>query len=107
MEPPSESPTEISETEGAESSENGAPFDLTDADRIQAGKDIFESTCASYCHGFDPILFVGRTGLDEQYVFNTIRDGGTAATPMPPWGEVFTPEEIWELVAYVKSLGDW
>ena len=35
------------------------------------------------------------------------RDGGKGATPMPPWGEVFTQEEIWELVAYIKSIGKW
>jgi mono/diheme cytochrome c family protein len=29
------------------------------------------------------------------------------ATPMPPWGEVFSPEEIWEIVAYLKSIGKW
>ena len=62
---------------------DGAPFDLTDPEQITAGKEIFESTCASYCHGLNPILFVGRTGLDEHYVYNTIRDGGKAATPMP------------------------
>jgi mono/diheme cytochrome c family protein len=32
---------------------------------------------------------------------------GKGATPMPPWGEVFTQDEIWELVAYIKSLGKW
>jgi len=26
---------------------------------------------------------------------------------MPPWGEVFTHDEIWELVAYIKSIGKW
>jgi len=41
-------------------------------------------------------------------VYRTIRDGGLgAASPMPSWGEVYTPREIWELVAYVKSLGSW
>lgn len=85
----------------------GPPFDLSDESRIQAGKRTFESTCAQYCHGYEPPLFIGRTDLEPEYVFNTIRDGGKGATPMPPWGDVFTPEEIWELVAYVKSLGEW
>jgi mono/diheme cytochrome c family protein len=85
--------------------ETGPPFDLKDATRIEAGKGRFESTCAAFCHGNPPPLFVGRTDLDPQYVYNTIRDGGRGATPMPPWGDVFTPEEIWELVAYVESLG--
>jgi mono/diheme cytochrome c family protein len=24
---------------------------------------------------------------------------------MPPWGAAFTPDQIWELVAYLKHLG--
>jgi mono/diheme cytochrome c family protein len=83
------------------------PFELSDPKRIGAGKSNFNSTCAAYCHGQNPTLFVDRTGLNEEYVFNTIRDGGKGATPMPPWGDVFTREEIWELVAYLKSLGKW
>lgn len=83
------------------------PFELTDKKRIVAGRDRFQSTCAAFCHGHEPALFVGRDGLEPQYVYNTIRDGGKGATPMPPWGEVFSPEEIWEIVAYLKSLGKW
>ena len=84
-----------------------APFDLADPARIKLGQDRFQSTCADYCHGHKPALFIEREGLEAEYVFNTIRDGGKGATPMPPWGEVFTQEEIWELVAYIKSIGRW
>ena len=93
-----------------ESSETHAgtpPFDLSDPKRIKTGESTFNATCAAYCHGQNPTLFVDRTGLSEEYVYNTIRDGGKGATPMPPWGDVFTPEEIWEIVAYLKSLGKW
>lgn len=83
------------------------PFDLSDPKRIEAGRSTFNSTCAAYCHGQNPTLFVDRTGLAEEHVYNTIRDGGKGATPMPPWGDVFSHEEIWELVAYLKSLGNW
>lgn len=88
-------------------SQGAAPFDLADKLRIAAGKGRYQSTCADYCHGHAPALFIDRQGLEAEYVFNTIRDGGRGATPMPPWGEVFTPEEIWELVAYLKSIGKW
>lgn len=84
-----------------------APFDLRDPARIQAGMARFQSTCADYCHGHKPALFIDRDGLEAEYVFNTIRDGGKGATPMPPWGEVFSQDEIWELVAYIRSLGKW
>lgn len=83
------------------------PFDLSDPKRIEAGRSTFNSTCAAYCHGQNPTLFVDRTGLTEEHVYSTIRDGGKGATPMPPWGDVFSHEEIWELVAYLKSLGNW
>lgn len=86
---------------------SGPPFELSDPARIQAGKSRFNSTCAQYCHGNEPPLFIGRTDLEAEYVFNTIRDGGKGATPMPPWGDIFSAEEVWELVAYVKSLGKW
>jgi mono/diheme cytochrome c family protein len=109
----------LTQAGGAPPSEKGAsqeeqskiagtpPFDLSDTEKIEAGKATFNSTCASFCHGQNPTLFLGRTGLSEEYVFDTIRDGGKGATPMPPWGDVFTREEIWELVAYLKSLGQW
>lgn len=85
----------------------GPPFKLDDSARIAAGKARYQSGCADFCHGHEPALFIDRQGLDPEYVYNTIRDGGRGATPMPPWGDVFSPEEIWELVAYLKSLGKW
>lgn len=97
---------EIAEAASPASSE--IPFELSDPARIAAGKDRFESTCAAYCHGIEPALFVNREGLSEGYVYAAIRDGGQGgAAPMPPWGEVFSEWEIWELVAYIKSIGNW
>lgn len=83
------------------------PDKILDPELISSGKSIFHSTCADFCHGHEPALFIDREGLDPDYVYQTIRDGGKGATPMPPWGDVFTPEEIWELVAYVLSLGQY
>lgn len=81
------------------------PFDLTDPARINAGKRLFSSTCAEFCHGHAPPLFIGRQDLAPEYAFKMITDGGGTATPMPPWGQVFSKQEIWELVAYLKYLG--
>ena len=82
------------------------PVDLKDPDRIEAGKATFHSTCADYCHGHEPALFIGRGDeLEPEYIYKTIFEGGKGATPMPPWGEVFDEEEIWELVSYIKFLG--
>lgn len=84
------------------------PFDLTDPARIADGKARFNSTCATFCHGKNPPLFIGRTDLTAQYVYIAIREGGIGRyKPMPAWGNIFTPEQIWELVAYIKSLGKW
>lgn len=80
------------------------PIDLGDPKRIEAGKERFHSTCADFCHGHEPALFIGRP-VDPHSAFDTIREGGKGATPMPPWGDVFSPEEIWELVAYLEHLG--
>ena len=99
--------SEQSPAEAPTKTAGSPPFDLKDPKRVKAGESTFNSTCAAYCHGQKPTLFVDRTGLTEEHVYNTIRDGGKGATPMPPWGDVFTHEEIWELVAYLKSLGKW
>ncbi len=84
------------------------PFVLSDTKRIESGKKQFNQTCAAWCHGQDPVLFVEREGLNETFVYKTIRDGGDGdKSPMPSWGGTFTSEEIWELVAYIKSIGKW
>ncbi len=84
---------------------DAAPSDLADPERIKKGKFLFHSTCADHCHGHVPALFVGRKDLDPEHAFNTISKGGQGATPMPPWGDIFSVDEIWSLVAYLKSLG--
>lgn len=81
------------------------PFDLSDPQRVEAGKARFHSTCADFCHGHEPALFIGRK-IEPAYAHDTIVNGGRGATPMPPWGDVFTDEEIWELVAYLQYLGE-
>jgi len=107
--PPEENSTETQENDEEQNilKKNGLTFDLKNIKRIKAGKETFGSTCAAYCHGHEPDLFIDREGLDEMFVYNMIREGGKGVTPMPPWGEVFSKEEIWELVAYIKSLGKW
>jgi len=87
-----------------------APFDLGDPARIEAGRKRFNKTCAGYCHGFEgkggrAPDFKGRTDLPPQVMFDTITQGRVGADVMPPWGAAFTPEQIWELVAYLQHLG--
>ncbi|WP_428423713.1 c-type cytochrome [Methylibium sp.] len=85
------------------------PFDLSDAARIEIGKKRFNSTCAAYCHGAEgeggkTPPFRGNKDLTPQIAFKTITEGRRGTDIMPPWGNGFTPEQIWELVAYINFL---
>lgn len=88
--PPWEKPTDV---------------DLDDPKRIAAGEMNFQSSCADFCHGREPALFINRDDLEPIVAFKIIYEGGRGATPMPPWGEMLSEEEIWEIVAYIKHLG--
>jgi mono/diheme cytochrome c family protein len=75
------------------------------------GKLRFNSTCAGYCHGFEGTggsapTFKGRADdFDPEYAFHTITNGRKGSGDvMPRWGAAFTPEQIWELVAYLTFL---
>jgi mono/diheme cytochrome c family protein len=85
------------------------PFALTDPTRIEAGKARFGGTCAAYCHGSGGVggrapAFRGRSDFVPGAAFQTITEGRRGADIMPPWGKAFTPEQIWELVAYLNWL---
>jgi mono/diheme cytochrome c family protein len=85
------------------------PFDLNDPSRIALGKVRFGTTCAAYCHGREgdggkTPAFKGRKDLTPELAFKTITEGRRTTDVMPPWGNAFTPTEIWELVAYIHHL---
>lgn len=91
-------------------SDPAPPFDLHDPARVAAGKARFGSNCAAYCHGREgeggkTPPFKGRQDLTPTAVFRTITDGRRGTDVMPPWGSAFSPDEIWELVAYIQYLG--
>jgi mono/diheme cytochrome c family protein len=86
-----------------------APFDLSDQDRINIGKKRFGANCAAYCHGSEgeggkTPRFKGNKDFSAAVAHKTITEGRTGADVMPPWGKTFTPEQIWELVAYLNFL---
>lgn len=85
------------------------PFDLSDPGRIAAGKLRFGSTCAAYCHGNEGSggkapAFKGRSDFNAADAYRVVTEGRRGADIMPPWGNAFTSEEIWELVAYLQHL---
>ena len=93
----------------ASDSAAGPAFDLADAARIAAGKKRFGANCAAYCHGSEgeggkTPPFKGRPDFSPAATFKIITEGRRGSDIMPPWGGAFTPEQIWELVAYLQFL---
>lgn len=85
------------------------PFSLDDEARIAAGKARFGANCAAYCHGNEGTggkvpSFKGRKDLKAEAVFNVITHGRRGADVMPAWGNGFSAEKRWELVAYIIYL---
>ena len=83
--------------------------DLRRADWIAQGRTKFVSACA-YCHGSKGNAgkvrsFLERESWDPQIIHDTIKNGRTrGANVMPPWGDSIPDPEIWQIVAYIKSL---
>ena len=85
------------------------PFSLTDPARIATGKTRFGSNCAAYCHGNEGTggkvpSFKGRKDMNADEVFKIITEGRRGADVMPAWGNGFSAEKRWELVAYIMYL---
>ena len=78
---------------------------------VLAGGALFRAQCAT-CHGADGkgilsidapdlTLMWARDGVNDEYVFNVVRDG-IPGSIMPPHG--FGETEIWMLVAFMANL---
>jgi mono/diheme cytochrome c family protein len=86
------------------------PFDLEDGVRIEAGKKRFAANCAAYCHGSEGTggrtpSFKGNLQFSAPSAYKVIAEGRRRGPDvMPPWRSSFTPEQIWELVAYLQYL---
>ena len=93
--------------------------------RIEKGKVLFTTACAS-CHGErgdgkgpaatqledssgqpcipgDLRQRTLRCGPEKTDLYRVLSTG-LSGTPMPSFAEAFTPEQRWEIIAYVKSL---
>jgi cytochrome c oxidase cbb3-type subunit III len=77
----------------------------------EGGQLFIHMNCAS-CHGFEggggmgPALAAEdwRFGGDDADVFNSIYDG--RGKGMPAWRDALTEDEIWKLVAFIRTLPD-
>jgi mono/diheme cytochrome c family protein len=80
------------------------PIDRNDPAIVEEGKQLYGQTCR-YCHGKEgqggrgPALR-GRE-LDFRHVFLRITNG---YPPMPAFSNVYTPDQVWKIVAFVESM---
>ena len=86
------------------------PFE-GDAEAVARGKALFGAMNCVYCHGAGGSGLIGpplnapgwRYGGTPAQIYNSIHDGRPQG--MPAWGGVLPPDQVWQIVAYVESLG--
>ncbi|HUR33231.1 MAG TPA: c-type cytochrome, partial [Vicinamibacterales bacterium] len=78
-------------------------------DAIQAGMGIFRSRCAD-CHGMDArgvrgpdLTQVWASGRTDGGLFRTLRRG-VPGTEMPSVGPRTSDDEVWKILAYLRTL---
>ncbi len=76
--------------------------------QVSAGRQVFETTCASsMCHGSGGVGAEGpglaNTGLTLDAI-RTVVQKGRPGTPMSPFGELLDPEMQAQVMAFVLSL---
>lgn len=94
-----------------------------DAAAIAAGEQIYETSCA-VCHGEEgrgdgpsaagadpaPADFTDSammSNMTDGYMFWRITEGGQMEpfnSIMPPWKDVLSEDERWQVIAYIRSL---
>ena len=76
---------------------------LGQPDAIEAGRDTYRSKCLG-CHGSSgargPNLFATKLS-DERFLETVIN--GRKGTLMPAFGLRLSPDEVWQLHAFIKS----
>ncbi len=91
---------------------------------VAAGAELYSINCAT-CHGdegegdgpaaagLDPMPASladvdMMSTMEDAYIFWRITEGGAMEpfnSAMPAWGEAFSEDEIWQLVTFVRTLG--
>jgi mono/diheme cytochrome c family protein len=83
--------------------------DLNDPGVISAGRKVFLEKHCSHCHGANGdggVNLTKRDLSDPKYVSSAIADGQErGGLRMPAWRDILTDTEIWQVTAYVMSLG--
>lgn len=76
---------------------------------IERGKKIFAEKCAA-CHGPDATGSIGPSLVDDEWKYGgtdrevmiSIKNGRPGG--MPAWGNLLSEEDIWKVIAYLRSL---
>jgi cytochrome c oxidase cbb3-type subunit 3 len=79
---------------------------------VQDGKKLFASMNCAGCHTYTGKGWMGpnltdaywRYGGADDEIYKSIYEGRPQG--MPAWGKTLPPEQIWQLVAYLKSLAE-
>jgi mono/diheme cytochrome c family protein len=115
--PPTTAPPTTAPPTTAPAASEPAPRAPASPDDVARGKALFTGTCAAYCHrtsqpegaasaagGDAPNLFGcdWRHGGSDEQIFHTI-SAGVPSTRMVPFGGAIPDEDIWRIVAYLKS----
>ena len=82
-----------------------------DAAAIEEGRKLWRKTGCYSCHGGVAEGGVGPSLIDDEWIykptdktlFKTIAEG-RKGTVMVGWSKELNPDEIWKVVAYIRSL---
>jgi mono/diheme cytochrome c family protein len=78
------------------------PF-LGDPEAIEAGEDLFRRRCIG-CHWAPkrgPNLF--ESDISGEKFLEVVINGRKRSLTMPPFGYVLSPDEVWQIHAFVKA----
>ncbi len=100
----------VPDTAHSESATKKNPYAGSPA-AIEEGKGLFRQLACPACHGENGEGAVGPSLNDDQWryvptdqtLFDTISNG-RRGTLMPPWKDKLSPEQIWKIVAYIRSI---
>ena len=84
---------------------------VTASDKVSSGKSVFTTRCVS-CHGAQGEGGIGPNLTDDYWIngdgkplsIASVVKNGVAVKGMPPWGPVLSQEELYSVVAFVRSL---
>jgi mono/diheme cytochrome c family protein len=83
--------------------------DLKDPNMISVGRELYLEKHCSHCHGANGDGGVNLTNRDlsnPNYVFEAIAEGRERGSlRMPGWRGVLSGAQMWQVTAYVMSIG--